>query len=1044
MTDSLAQLEIIKSAGKQQFSIQHETVTIGRDPNSGLVLQDPTISVNHARIDRDGRGYSITDLSSLNGTRLNNTQLDPNMPHPLRNGDLIHIGAFTLCFQSSQSREEPALTSTEISQDSISVMRVITDEWFQDFALDQEVLLIGSHPSCDIYIEDADVAVCHARLSQLPNSNYLITNLDTRYGLRYLGVTINEKELHESDNIRLTPLITLSYRGQQKPETFVPGKTWLNREAATQMNLNSYEPETVVVMDSGFLHSQTEVSAAPTNLSLSGLSTIKIGRDPRNDLVIGHPTVSRFHAKVERSQGSFVLSDLESNNGTYVNGKRITAPTVLRTGDTIRIGCDRLVLNIDETLTQHVEEGNLRIDACNLCKVVGNGTQILQEVSLSILPREFVAILGPSGSGKSTLLDALNGLRPATSGSVRVNGVDLYKNFSAYFTQLGYVPQKNIIHEELTVAQTLDFAAQLRMPSDTSIKERRERIQEVLTELALTHRQDVPIKLLSGGQQRRVCIGVELLTKPSLFFLDEATSGLDPGTEADMMNLLRQLADQGRTILIITHATQNIRDCDLVIYMAEGGRLAYFGPPNRMLDYFRENFKEQFKGIKLQDFSGIYRALDREKNPHAPSAELLQQTYLQSELYQEYVVLRQVHLADTDGNRATQSRTSKAWKGPEGHNSTAAWWRQFVILSARNLAILTQDRANLLLILAIAPLLGLLDFITWKRSVFSPVNGNAAQSMTMLFVTSLVAVMIGAMTTNRELIKEVEVYRRERMIGLRLVPYILSKVWIAVLLAAYQGVAFLIVKKLAVDIPGGWDILLQMYVTLTLGIIGGMILGLLVSAIAPSQNMAPLLIIMVLIPMIIFSGGIQPASAFGAFGQGLNYISVIKWPFESLVTLSGLGRDVSQDPCWQKTAAEREKLTDADKAKCQCYDTRVFKSCNFPGIKAKYVPAVDQAEPAKPEGPGDRPTDPVEAQAYFARLDEYQAAIDAWQDEFKAWQEPRTKAIQEAEGLINRFQKDQGYMFNVSVPGHWLKLTGLILGMIITIPFFQRRKDFAG
>lgn len=241
-------------------------------------------------------------------------------------------------------------------------------------------------------------------------------------------------------------------------------------------------------------------------------------------------------------------------------------------GDSIRIGSDRLVLNVDETLTQYAESGHMRLDAINLSKVVGKGTQILHDISLSIMPKEFVAILGPSGSGKSTLLDALNGLRPATTGTVLVNGTNFYRNYQAFQAQLGYVPQKNIIHEELTIAQALEYAAKLRMPPDTTPAERQQRVTEVLTELGLNHRRDVPISRLSGGQQRRVCIGAELLTQPSLFFLDEATSGLDPGTEADLMFLLRQLADQGRTILIITHATQNIRECDLVIYLAAGGR----------------------------------------------------------------------------------------------------------------------------------------------------------------------------------------------------------------------------------------------------------------------------------------------------------------------------------------------------------------------------------------------------------------------------------------------------------------------------------------
>ncbi|WP_216086725.1 ATP-binding cassette domain-containing protein [Halothece sp. PCC 7418] len=129
-------------------------------------------------------------------------------------------------------------------------------------------------------------------------------------------------------------------------------------------------------------------------------------------------------------------------------------------------------------------------------------------MSLSINQREFVVVAGVSGGGKSTLMDALNGSRPATSGTVLVNAMDLYQNYNAYRSQIGYVPQKDIVHTDLTVHEALDFAAQLRMPTDTTVQERQQRLDEVLEELRLTHRRDVPIKALSGGQLKRVSIGL--------------------------------------------------------------------------------------------------------------------------------------------------------------------------------------------------------------------------------------------------------------------------------------------------------------------------------------------------------------------------------------------------------------------------------------------------------------------------------------------------------------------------------------------------------
>jgi ABC-type multidrug transport system ATPase subunit len=908
MTASLARLQILSDAesDQRQIPLYPRSITLGRGFDNHLVINESFVSRYHARIDRGETGYTITDLGSANGTKVNDRRLTAEVAVPLADGDRIEIGALTVEFLLSE------VTS----------------------------------PASDT------------------------------------------------------------------------------------------AQRTVLASDFG---SVLKLGVPPETLSLRGRDTFTIGRDPKNDLVIPHPTVSRFHARIHRHDGSFVITDLNASNGTYVNGQTVANPVALRTNDAIQIGPCSLVLNINETLTQNFEEGNLRLDGLHLGTVVGKNVQLLHDVSLSILPREFVALLGTSGSGKSTLLDALNGLRPATSGKVLVNGMDLYKNFQVFATQMGYVPQQNIIHADLTVEQAMSFAAQMRMPPDTTPAERQQRIQEVLEDIGLTHRRQVQIKLLSGGQQRRVSIGVELLNKPSLFFLDEATSGLDPGTEADMMVLLRQLADQGRTILLITHATQNIRVCDLVLYLAEGGRIAYFGPPDQILDYFRNTFPRECEGFGLDDFSGIYRFLDPEKNSQAPSAEVLEHQFRQSPLYQHYVLERQREVLPNTDERSTKVRRRPVKTQVQRRISG---WRQFCILSARNIAVLAKDKATLALMFAIAPLLGMLDFITWKSDLFSVKNGSATQSVTMLFVSALIAVMIGEITTMNELVKEDEIYRRERLYGLKVLPYILSKVWIAFLFSVYQGVAYLLVKVIAVQLPGGWEVLSSFYLDFTIAIMAGAMLGLLVSAIAPNISMAPLLMIMVLVPQIIFSGGIQPASNFGLPGQLLNRINVIKWPFELLVTHSGLGQDVAKDPCLKKTDAEREKLSDKDLKQCQCFGPNVFKSCRFPGILTKYVPEIDQPEPPQPKL-AKPPTDatPAAQLAYQKEATAFQVKLKSWQADYQTWRQKRQKAISEAEGVITKTYDELGYLFNINPLSHFGIQGLLILSILIALPFVQKRKD---
>ncbi len=1029
MKFSPAWLTIVHSPPNQGFPLSQDTLTIGRAHDNTIVLADPSVSRYHAQISVAAEGFVITDLGSTSGTRVNDQPINPNLPQGLEDGDLIRVGDSVLRFSS----ERPAQFLPHSGH--VPVITVKTADWSQEFILEEPSSLLGAHVAADIMVDAVGILPAHVRLQEDGNCYRAIYLGQAPQGLVFNSKPIQECRLYPGETIHLGPTAALTYDGLKLPELVKKERVWPQKLPLTQLTLDplAFIPGVTKVG----IPEEKDLTMPVKTINLAGVNSLTIGRDRGNDLVMEHPSVSRNHAKIERLQGSLILSDLESCNGSYVNGKPISKPTPLRVGDVIRIGSDRLILNVDETLTQYAEAGHLRLDVVGLSQVIGQGKRILNDIPLSILPREFVAILGPSGSGKSTLLDALNGLRPASSGSVMINGTDLYQNYGAYKTQLGYVPQKNIIHEELTLTQALDFASQLRMPPDTTASERQDRIRAVLSELGLAHRAKVPIKQLSGGQQRRACMGAELLTQPSLFFLDEVTSGLDPGTEADMMMLLRELADQGRVILIISHATQNIRECDLVIYLAAGGYLAYFGPPDQMLAYFRDTFRDRLQGVPLRDFADLYRALDQEKNPQAPTATELASRYQQSSLYETYINNRQTFL-----QQSTAPGTSTNGRGKKNKIRRVSPWQQFLVLTRRNFTILWQDRAHLYLTLLIAPALALLGFLTWGKNIFDAGVGNANESLTMLFTTALVAVMIGSMTTMRDLVREVEIYRRERMTGLQMLPYIFSKVAVAFMLSIYQAAAYLWVTKLAVNIPGDWGVTLEMYFTLVLAIFGGMVMGLLVSAIAPNQNIVPLILLFFLVPQIIFSGGIQPLSSLGPVGQVLNRVTVLKWPYETLVTLSGLGRDVANDPCWQKSSEDRDKLTAAQEAECDCFGDSIFRTCNFPGIRKQYNAAVDQPEPAKPESPGDPPSNPFQLQAFSDDLKTYQEAMDVWQEDYTEWQKQRSKAINGAEELINQVNSKQGHMFAVDVLRHWIYQGIVIVGMLILVPLLQRRRDF--
>ncbi len=772
-------------------------------------------------------------------------------------------------------------------------------------------------------------------------------------------------------------------------------------------------------------------------IALRGRSRLTLGRDLSNDTVIDHPVVSRFQAKIELLNGNWLITDLNSSDGTFINDQQILHPHPLRPGDEIRIGPCQFTFNFDETLTQQNEYGNLRLDAVHLTRVAARHQVLLDDVSLSILPREFVAIVGVSGAGKTTLLDALSGFRPAHRGKVFINGHDLYQNFKTFRTELGYVPQEDIIHQDLTVYQALDFAARLRLPKDISAKERNQQIQAVLVDLELTHRQHALVRKLSGGQRKRVSIGVELLTKPSLFFLDEATSGLDPGTESQMMRLLRRLADQGRTVVLITHATKNVMQCDLVVFLTKGGKVAFYGPPQEALDYFG-----------VADFDDIYLKLEEEVR----LPQEWQQQYLESDAYRRYVGDRQhllnAHLPQLQAAQKSSKRRHKPWE-----NQGSSFWRQLLILSHRNLTILWQDRASLVLLLVIAPLLGLLDFVLWKRDIFDVTTGDSGQALTLLFTNGLVVVMVGSLATMREIVKESEIYCRERMVGLQILPYLLSKVWFCTVLALYQSAVFFLIKTLVVDLPGTPSDLAAFYFTMFLTTLGGMIMGLLVSALSTNQNVAPLLTILFLVPQFTLAGAFMPLPSLGPAGQWMSQFTLTRWSYEVMITVSGFGRDVANDPCWQQPDAVRQSWGETEKSKCQCLGPQLFDRCHFPGLRKEYSPAVAQPEPLKPKALGNPPKLPDnllspeaaglrdEFNAYEAQVKSYRTAMDRWQDKFGRWKEKRGRAIASAEALLERVRKSQGGSYAVNIYTHWLKMGLLQAGMLGLLVVVQKRKD---
>ncbi|MFW6184914.1 MAG: ATP-binding cassette domain-containing protein, partial [Chloroflexota bacterium] len=732
----------------------------------------------------------------------------------------------------------------------------------------------------------------------------------------------------------------------------------------------------------------------------------------------------------------FRVRDLRSSNGTFVNDRRIEGEVWLDADDVVRIGPHRFEMG-QEALAQFDESGGLRVEAAGLQKWVRKDLNILQEISLVIQPREFIVVVGQSGGGKSTLVDAVAGYRPATHGTVHVNDVNVYENFDAIRNDIGYVPQRDIIHMELTVFQALDYAAQLRMPPDTSKEERHRRIMEVLEDLDLTHRRDTQISQLSGGQQKRVSIGVELLTKPGLFFLDEPTSGLDPGTETSLMQLMRRLADQGRTIVLITHATKNVMLADKVVFLARGGYLCWYGPPDEALAYF-----DQFRSARDRrshdiQFDEIYALLD---DPQKGSPKEWAARFRQHPAHARYIEqpLREADRAAVQPNGDGRSATVQ----PGSARRQVSSLRQFMILSARNIKILTRDRFSLALMLAAAPLVALLQVIlalVLGRNPFDFTDGNFPVVLIILFLPSVYAVMVGGIAQMREIVKERDVYKRERLVNLRIFPYIMSKIWVAALLALYQTLCYVVVHNLAFDMPGGVVEYGLMYISLGLATMAGMMLGLFASALAPNANAAPLIVILFMVPQIVLGGALVPLPS------SVNAPISTRWSFQAWMAISGAGSDVARDACWDLPPQQRAELSlEFRNENCNCMGVNALheESCAFPGVGQFYTAAIDDPPPPEPgtapeelteaeieaqlgpppADPGEEPAEPEippqpprpEDESDQIAMADYFEALEAWQEEVDEIRANYRADLDAYRATVDQYQEDlAAYQQNV-------------------------------
>ncbi|GAA5155115.1 FHA domain-containing protein [Nocardioides marinquilinus] len=608
---------------------------------------------------------------------------------------------------------------------------------------------------------------------------------------------------------------------------------------------------------------------------------LTIGRDLSNDIVLDDPLVSRFHGRLEVGPVA-VVHDLGSFNGIFVDGQRVQGSARLDPGVEVILGNQTFRWDGAQLLSSATQH-EFTLYADGLSVVVDGGKRLLENLSCTLDPSSLTAVIGPSGAGKSTLLGALTGLRPATHGRVIWQGHDLYAHYDQLRFQIGLVPQQDIQHPQLKVRQALGYAAELRLPPDTTAPERQQRVNMVAGQLQLQQRLENRIGTqLSGGQKKRVSIATELLTAPPLLFLDEPTSGLDPGLDLEVMKQLRTLADEGRVVVVVTHSVLALDVCDNVMVLAPGGRVAYFGPPSGVLAHFG-----------VSNYPQVFDLLD------------------EPDLWSR--IPAQTPRADTGRLQAVAAGVPTPPRQSFG--------KQLSTMVRRNVAVVMADRLLLTMLLALPVVLGLLSrlvpggaglsldaslscpgasqsvgprrcqpvqdgqpFGDLILKVFSP--QEATQRLIVLIVA---ACLMGIAISIRELVGERAIFRREYAVGLSPGIYFASKVIVLGTAAFAQGLLVTLIATVGLPGPDGQAGALR--VAFVIGLLAFIMAatGLALSAVVTStEQTMPALVGMIMVQLVL-SG-----SLFQVHGRVLleqvAWLAPSRWAFAVAAGAMGMGR----------------------------------------------------------------------------------------------------------------------------------------------------------
>ncbi|MGV9740217.1 FHA domain-containing protein [Nocardia farcinica] len=821
MSSPGAQTITVRHDGTERVFDSSQLVTLGRAPEVTLFVDSPLVSRVHATLTWQGSGWVLTDNGSTNGVFVDARRLTQpvsiDRPTQVRLGDAINGPLLHLLPAAPAQRPHPPQGAP------------------------QQGTPQHRPPQRPSY-------------QRPPTPPYQPPHAAARPGAAASGPQQAAPPPTGAAPARPTP----PPASQQQP----------NVNMTTKADTSALPPLRA--------RASTAAIARADRLPPGGLA---IGRTTDNQIVVNDPLASRKHARLVAGREGLTIEDLGSANGTFVNGTR-QQRAVLREGDVITIGnIDFVVQQGTLVLRQKpVAEQGLHVHGVGFT-VEGN-KQLLVDVNMQAGRGTLTALIGPSGAGKSTLSKLIAGSTQPSGGVVTFEGRNLHAEYEALRSRIGMVPQDDVLHRQLTVRQALGYAAELRLPPDTTKADRQQVIDGVLQELSLTEHADTRVDRLSGGQRKRASVALELLTGPSLLILDEPTSGLDPALDRQVMVMLRELADAGRVVIVVTHSVACLDMCDQVLLLAPGGKTAFCGHPAGVgAALGTSDWAEIFANVAAnpdQAFAA-YRSRQAVAPPPPPPPRY----------------------------------------GPAGSPPQTSSIKQFSTLARRQLRLIVSDRVYSLSLLLMPIIVGAVTLATPGKNGFQPpplvqtpegigpaVSGEAQTLLSFLVIG---ACFMGISLSVRDLVGERTIFLRERAVGLSSTAYLLAKILVFSLAAVYQVAVMLAIvlvgkngPRAGVVIPPG---AVELFVDITLLAVCSVVLGLLISSLVKSNEQVMVVLVIAIIVQLVMMGSFIPVTGRPGLEQ-VSWLFPSRWGFAasaSTVDLTTLFVKAEQDTLWQHT-----------------------------------------------------------------------------------------------------------------------------------------------